>query len=42
MSGAGVAATDGPTEVCWLNLAVPGELMPGLYEPVRDYLQRVL
>jgi hypothetical protein len=42
MSGADVVATDGPTEVCWLNLAVSGELMPDLHEPVRDYLRRVL
>jgi hypothetical protein len=42
MSGADVAATGGSTEVRWLNLAVPGELIPGLHEPVRDYLRRVL
>jgi len=42
MSGADVAATGGPTGVSWLNLAGPGELMPGLHEPVRDYLRRVL
>ena len=42
MSGVGVAATGGPTEVRWLNLVVLGELMPGLHGPVRDYLRRVL
>ncbi len=42
VSGAGVAAVDELAEVRWLSLAGMEELMPGIHEPVREYLRRVL
>jgi 8-oxo-dGTP pyrophosphatase MutT (NUDIX family) len=42
VSGADVAATDELAEVRWLSLAGMEELMPGIHEPVREYLRRVL
>jgi hypothetical protein len=42
VSGADVAAADKLAEIRWLSLAGVDELMPGLHEPVREYLRRVL
>ena len=42
MSGADVAATGGPSKVRWLSLAGVDELLPGIHEPAREYLRRVL
>jgi hypothetical protein len=42
VSGVGAAATDELTDVRWLSLAGTDELIPGIHEPVREYLRRVL
>jgi hypothetical protein len=42
VSGAGVAAADGLAEVRWPSRAGADEPMPGIHEPAREYLRRVL
>ena len=42
MSGVGAAATDVLAGVRWLSLAGTKEPIPGIHEPVRAYLRRVL
>jgi len=42
VSGADVAAADELAEIRWLSLAGVDEPMPGICEPAREYLRRVL
>jgi len=42
VSGADVAAADELAEIRWLSLAGVDELMPGIHEPAREYLRRIV